>query len=566
MTTLAAAGGTDVPGPAWIAASLMKNEGRDPLGLQTTTQDRLMPLLLPGILELSRRARYFSFHAFLLAEYRDRRMHPDSKSLSTFIKRREWEFGLAVLRCPHECESSPVGARKLAGVAGGSGPFPRGESVESAFGGYGLYYRTPLSELGIVAKAGTMLGDQPIPIDVLYDTARARRLAATFKEAVEHTAYYRREMWMDGEIPAGVLAEYAAAACLCGLKDRQDELEAVHDALFGTDPDGTEQSAALVGEKDPLPAAGNGEPQAGPVTPAGVLQRRRSVGHYLTLVQADPEVVVSEAAYREALWSPPAPRSDGHAVVAGQWAGVIAKDVWQEAICSVWSEFCRTGLARTRDLGRGLTWEETRALAESMVSGPPVLGTTFRTADLAAQLATGKFEVPADGGRVNLAEATLEELREFTRRLDSAGAGLVTLLELARRMESRSGNGWDQATHAASGWQPSVAAVATALRTHLAESPAVADTLWWMVARFVLPVHERIAYSKLPEFTFRFRWEDGLLRFYDHGVGRFPLAAIRNGALALLTWDLGMWQESDDNAQPVMLTERGQAFINEALA
>ena len=49
--------------PEWIAASLVLNEGRDPLGLQTTTQDRLMPVLLPGILELTRRARYFSFHA-----------------------------------------------------------------------------------------------------------------------------------------------------------------------------------------------------------------------------------------------------------------------------------------------------------------------------------------------------------------------------------------------------------------------------------------------------------------------------------------------------------------------
>jgi len=68
------AGGTKMPVPAWIVASLEVNEGRDPLGLQTTTQDRLMPLLLPGILELSRRARYFSFHAFLLAEYRDRRL------------------------------------------------------------------------------------------------------------------------------------------------------------------------------------------------------------------------------------------------------------------------------------------------------------------------------------------------------------------------------------------------------------------------------------------------------------------------------------------------------------
>ena len=39
--------------PRWIAASLNVKEGRDPLGLQTTTQDRLMPRLLPGILELS---------------------------------------------------------------------------------------------------------------------------------------------------------------------------------------------------------------------------------------------------------------------------------------------------------------------------------------------------------------------------------------------------------------------------------------------------------------------------------------------------------------------------------
>jgi hypothetical protein len=67
-------------------------EGRDPLGLQTLTQDRLMPVLLPGILELSRRGRYFSFHAFLLAEYQARRMPESSKSLWAFIKRRESEL------------------------------------------------------------------------------------------------------------------------------------------------------------------------------------------------------------------------------------------------------------------------------------------------------------------------------------------------------------------------------------------------------------------------------------------------------------------------------------------
>jgi hypothetical protein len=91
--------------PRWISASLEIKEGRDPLGLQTTTQDRLMPLLLPGVLELSLRARYLSFHAFLLDEYRSRRLAADSRSLSTFIKRREWEYGLAVLSCAYSDDS-----------------------------------------------------------------------------------------------------------------------------------------------------------------------------------------------------------------------------------------------------------------------------------------------------------------------------------------------------------------------------------------------------------------------------------------------------------------------------
>jgi hypothetical protein len=43
-----------------------RTPGRDPLGLQTITLDRIMPRLLPGILVPSQRARYFSLHALLL--------------------------------------------------------------------------------------------------------------------------------------------------------------------------------------------------------------------------------------------------------------------------------------------------------------------------------------------------------------------------------------------------------------------------------------------------------------------------------------------------------------------
>lgn len=500
-----------------------------------------MPLLLPGILELSRRARYLSFHAFLLAEYRARKMTPEAKSLSTFIKRREWEFGLAVQRCPR-CDSSPVGARRLGAVAADrDGPFRRGESVESAFGGYGLYYRSPLAEFGVVARLGTLLGDEPIPIDVLLDTPRAQRLAGTFKNAVEHTSYYQHGMWTGDDLPAAMIDEYAEAACLCRLRELTDERAAVHDAIFGSDEASPSQDAAV--------------------------QRRRSVGHYLTLLDARPKIITSDSVYREALWSPPELRSEPHAQVAGQWSALAAKDVWQESLCSVWSEFCRAGLNRTRDLGRGLTWEETERLASRLTGGPPTIDASMPMERLQADLASGAVTVEdTDGTMIRVADRPLEELRQLAVRLNTASIGLVVLLELARRMEGRSDTGWVQAAAVRSAWQPSVAEVAVGLRAHLSGAPTVAETLWWLVSRFIVPVHERIAYSKLPEFTFRFRWEDGLLRFYDHGTGRFPTAAIRRWTLSWLTWDLGLYDETEDENRPAELTALGRTFAREVLA
>jgi hypothetical protein len=548
--------------PRWIVPSMAFKEGRDPLGLQTTTQDRLMPELLPGILELSRRARYFSFHAFLLDEYRKRRLPVDRASLSTFMKRREWDLGLAIERCPHHCGSTPVGARRLGSRSQGPGPFPRGESVDSPFGGYGLYYRSPLSAFGIVAKSGTLLGDEPIPIDVLYPTERAARLAQTFRSAVDTTAYYARWMLTEELLPADVVDEYASVACLCQLGQHPAERDAIHDAMFGTDD---VQTVARPEEPDAADAA------VGMVyTDETVAQRKRSVAHYLTLIAEHPEIVQSESVYRDALWSPPPPRTERDQIVGGEWAALIAKDVWQEVLCSVWSEFCRTGLARNRDLGRGLTAAEVKDLAASMVNGPPDLAAVVYTREIVDEASAGRLSIRLDADKsVNLSTETLEGLRRLTRTLDTATSGVVVLAELFRRTLDRSDSGWLMASHTESAWQPSVAAVLMGFGTHLDSSPTIADTLCWLVSRFVITVHERIGYSKLharePEFTFRFRWEDGLLRFFDHGIGRFPLAAIRNEPLASLTRDLGMWEMANNN-QDATLTSRAQSFIDEALA
>ncbi len=555
--------------PAWVEVSLAAKEGRDPLGLQTTTQDRLMPVLLPGLLELTRRARYFSFYAFLLQEYQQRRLAADATAQSTFIRRREWDLGLAVQRCPRKCGSSPVGARRLGSTALGPGPYPRNVSVESAYGGYGLYYRSPMIQTGLVARTGTLAGDTPITVDVLHDSPRAQALAARFRDAVADTAYYQREFTTASALPADVVDELAAKACLCRLVLLPEERDAVTAALFDSDPEPAAPTATT-----PAAAAGAGtQHTAGPAGPSApieaagdldVVQRRRSVAHYLTLLEADPAVAVSEAAYRSALWESTGGRSAEHAVVAGQWAALVAKDVWQDALCSVWSAFCDAGVAAYRSLGTGLDWAQTRELTQTLCAAAPALNPATPTADLSADVAAGRFAVTnASGAVVNPSALTMEELRALTAELDTATSGLVAVLELERRTADRDGRGWEAAAHVASAWQMSVAQVLDALRGHLNTDPSVSDTMWWLVSRFVVPVHERIAYSKLPEFTFRFRWEDGLLRFYDRGLARFPLAAVRNEPLALVTRDLGLWaKDADGNAA---LTPRGSAFVEDWL-
>lgn len=583
MTAITAVGADPQPAgtPRWIASSLNVKEGRDPLGLQTTTQDRLMPRLLPGILELSRRARYLSFHAYLLDRYRTLRLPADGNSLSTFIKAREWEYGLAVLLCPHGCDSSPVGASSLRSIVHEqSETFPRGQSVESAFGGYGLYYRSPLAELGIVARAGTQLGDKPTPIDVLRDTERARHLTRTFAGAVANTEYVNSWMLTSDPIPADVLVEYAEVACLCQLRVRPDERDAVQDALFGQDdsagqvtPEGP-RGDSFEGEADrdqsPTPRINSDlSPDADRPTddlPAAVAQRRLSVAHFLSLIENEPRVVEDEGTYREAMWSASSFRSSAHERVAGQWAGLIAKDVWQDALCSIWSEFCRSGFEASSIGGEGLTWDQVRAIASSLTGGPPALSGDELVTDLVERISRSDVSLPGLDGSVH--EAELEAIRDSTDRLDSATSGLIALLELHRRASERADPGWLAATQVRSAWQPSISAVFRDITAYLATSPTVAEMLWWIVQRYVLNVHERIAYSKLPEHTFRFRWEEGRVRFYNNGLGRFPLAAIRQEPLSQITRDLALWELTtpSEPAKPqAVLTDRGHRFIEEWL-
>jgi hypothetical protein len=119
-------------------------------------------------------------------------------------------------------------------VKTGADPLPRGESVQSFLGGYGLYYRSPLIDLQVVAPLGTQLADTRTPVDVLRQDKWVTALAGHFASAIRNTVYYRQYFWGTGPIPVAVLREYAEAACLCRLPESHAEQEAIRNSLFIT--------------------------------------------------------------------------------------------------------------------------------------------------------------------------------------------------------------------------------------------------------------------------------------------------------------------------------------------
>ena len=198
--------------------------------------------------------------------------------------------------------------------------FPRRHSVESSMGGYGLYYRSPLVDLDVVIPAGATLRDKTTGVNVLARSAHARALGIAFGDAIKDTMYARHHMNGVDPIPLEVLRELAEYACLCRLDDYPAEQQAIRDAFFElTRPERSDQ----------------------------VKQRRRAFALFLGQLEDDPDVASQDGAFRRGIMtafrnepSKTGSRAETHA----SWAALAMKECIQDAICSLWAEFCRRGL------------------------------------------------------------------------------------------------------------------------------------------------------------------------------------------------------------------------------
>lgn len=513
--------------PFWIRPDLIITNGRDPLGLDAISTYRIMPLLFPGILELSRRARYFSFFAYLVATFAERYPTADMDAFDRFVAQSEYEYGYAALTCPR-CTNEPRGR---IGVLGEIALRParrdrptlltRERSVETQYGGYGLFYRRPMEYLGVLAAAGTTLDDGRVLTTDRLANSYARSLARHFEDAVSGTRWAMHDLGGDDPVPAEDLFELGEAACLCRLSEAPAEREAIL-SLF-TQP----------------------VPNATTAIEADAQLRQRAFAHFLVAIDREPLAAASYREWRRALWEMalelPEAKPDAQSQTSASWGAFAAREIQSAAIGVLFYAACRLGRSEPGSFTHRSFLAKVRDALASEATACSVLtpGLDGKTSALATALATELGGVP------------LEQLLVTAVEHHGALDAVAVLLELRRRLPKASAmpSAWDEVGRIDGDHQDGLLSFVRQLDLHLAGEPTIAQTVTWLVERYVLKPHERVAMSKLPRHTFRFRYDGSELIFYSKPTIDLGDGLLRHEPLSLLTHDLDLWTQTADGAQ-----------------
>ena len=221
--------------PKWIEKIYSENTGEDFIGLRSVATN-ITTYLLPGIITITPRARYYSFYSWLLHEYEDH--HPPKSTLASFIKRREQIFALAnfIFDTSYGYGDGTTGMigkikiRQHVWDIGDSKDIPLivDDYVAAHYGGFGQYSGV-MRSLEIIRDSEEVGTD----LDLL---PKSIKLADGFQDAIKDTRYYqkRNEFDLADTIPLKVLMEYGEKCYLSGLADAPDA-SPILETLFGMD-------------------------------------------------------------------------------------------------------------------------------------------------------------------------------------------------------------------------------------------------------------------------------------------------------------------------------------------
>lgn len=486
--------------------------GRDHLGLGSVSSDQILPSLSPGINVLTFHPRYHSFYVFLLDEFWQREIPKSRTNWIQFFRPREFIFSIGANLCnqpEHGEMSNIVGGLKTGPLASQQLSIydTNTNYIDSELGGYGLYYRTVMAELGLIIPAVPGVN---LPVDI--PTEFGREVAKAFREAVKDTEYYQKYFHQDSnQIPIEVIRDYIQKACLCQLK-------------LSTSPDRKYLLDTF------LHRGRTGEPEA----------RQATFRMFLDLAEQTQGYALTEDHFRQLIYFQKTldginyrPR-DSVKDVYLRWRLYQAREYYAFALNALWFYLCEWGLRQGGDvrpvpiskfwehLGDSLSFERI-----TLRFGAPATNLKAESGfrDLMSWLEyevlreekdiLGPFAVDVPLHEHHLYKAVMVDRSS----LENMIIGMITMLALiALRLN-------DPQLWLRPEWKIcqmgardrlSVDHFLKDLKRRLNSGPVtILEIAQWIYNEYIILQHQVVASSKLPDNTFRFQRQGNRLQFYN---------------------------------------------------
>ncbi len=548
--------------PQWVAKMYPSKVGRDHLGLGSVSSDQILPSLSPSINVLTFHPRYYSFYAFLLDEFW-RRDRPRSRaSWTAFYRPREFVFSVGA-NLPGHIDDRPehgdmgniVGSSITTGLARREQPAYDVQTyyIKTPLGGYGLYYRTVMAELGLILPGGPGF---PYPVDVPSEE-RGKEVAAAFREAIEGTRYYREYFDDDAaEVPTDIIKSYMAQACLCQLQ---------HPAA----PDRARVLDVF------LHGGSNREAEA----------RRATLRLFLDIASQTDGYVIDQDTFRQLIFFKSAENGctltphDSMEDTFKRWRLYQAREYYAFALNALWYHLCDWGLAQHGDirpialskfwryLDQALDFD--RLASALQITSPKISGDSGFTTLLRWLEST----VDASGLAFDAAcglSSPIHEHRLYRLALERPTepevmvAGMITMLALTHLRFGLSERWkepeWQISLMGANG-RLSVNGFVRQMQRRLSSGPVtIAEIARWLYNDYVILQHQAIAAQKLPDNTFRFRREGDRLYFFNLS-NTLGFMDSRFDALKTMVHELGLCGNMSQSQHA--LTPDGRCLLNE---
>lgn len=516
--------------PLWTEGGFTRVAAQDDLGLESVGAG-LLRRLLPGIVQTTPNAGYYSYYPYLLARWEDTNDSVKRVDFKPWYRRQEAAYAVACTLHDHRdgvylsgINGRDGASRTLNSLSPGAA-VPVGRMAEpdgymkSPYGGYGLFYGRVLADMRLTQLGASGQVDRV--------TALGREVSERFADLFEQTEYFRK--WLEEpEVPREVLSELGAVACLCLLPDRPDH-SSLMDIFIRAQHDDPEWEARRI-------------------------TRVESLGLFLAYHdQRPPDMKDSLGMFRRALLTCQFPDDTP----------------WNTPSVERWNSWRAYQLRETAVLALGSIWTALLLKLDQIAPSPQptlrdefVSATDWAAAGLSPSLtvwdavATAEQEIPDGRSLLNVAEQ-LEDARGLD--IETSTAKALSVLLRIRTLSDESAPGFDELLDEGGSWRWSLRHLAAWI-DHRADDRL--DSFLSQLLDALLNQHRRVALTKVRFLDNR----DPFCVAEDNGL----LSVIRPdepfwtgarfGVMNHLLWTLGLLTSPDHDPR---LTPLGQKTLRE---